>query len=350
MKIGDSMSDVNNRLIWLGAGLAKHPKFDFLAYSNVRLYEAQSSLCKQLEFELAEYDHVKIINKCITNVSVTEKTKFNLYSPNILSSLLPATGIEGIFPGLKLKSLIDVEFLTLTDLFAEIFQDNQGKIDLIIDMPCLSGQIVDYFCKVGVPSCLNRITVNCTMRELYKGGYLYERVNEILEKNYFVFDYADKSDPELPLVTYYFDKKSKHIDELKAENKRLLDIAEALTIERDDYQRSFEDKAAHGEILEKNLSDLKRDYENIKSKLTDYSNSKNEMEVKQKEIQTQLAKEKSKIEIDLEDLRCKFFEKINEEKTLRQIISELNEQLESAIEFYSNLKLSVSEQVGDKRE
>ena len=188
------------------------------------------------------------------------------------------------------------------------------------------------------------------MRELYKGGYLYERVNEILEKNYFVFDYADKSDPELPLVTYYFDKKSKHIDELKAENKRLLDIAEALTIERDDYQRSFEDKAAHGEILEKNLSDLKRDYENIKSKLTDYSNSNKEIEVKQQEIQTQLAKEKSKIEIDLEDLRCKFFEKINEEKTLRQIISELNEQLESAIEFYSKLKLSVSEKVGDKRE
>ena len=127
-----------SKLVWLGAGESHKPHIDFDLFSDIILVEARSEALKSDESNTGH--NIQLINKMIT-LGSGEETFFQ-HSFADFSSTKKPTLLKNIFPGNQVLSQRKVESITIEEVLE--IADLQGKNNtLIIDLPCLAGEIIE---------------------------------------------------------------------------------------------------------------------------------------------------------------------------------------------------------------
>lgn len=131
-------------------------------------------------------------------------------------------------------------------------------------------------------------------------------------------------------------------------NSELITINEKVTKERDEANKWRIENKKWAESLveekalsEKKLSDYEKQVSSLESNVADITGSYNDIAIKEKnsartlELNTKLM---SKMQLDLDELRVQYKEKVQAEKAMHELIAELHSKLKQAQVFYRNLE------------
>lgn len=142
--------------------------------------------------------------------------------------------------------------------------------------------------------------------------------------------------------------KKAELDKLSESNSELIAINQKVSIERDkanewrlENKKWAESLVEEKSSLETKLSDCEKQVSSLESNITALEEECNTIATKEKnsartlELNTKLM---SKMQLDLDELRNQFKEKVQTENALHELISELHLKLKQAQVFYHNLE------------
>ena len=130
---------MSRHLLWIGAGAAQTPDFDYTKYTKVILVDPllQSESSEQLN------NNEKFVSvvKGVTTESVGNQS-FKLFNNEEFSSFLEPVGLKQIYPNLVQEEILDVETTSISQLIKE-HQVTGYENTLFLDVPCLAEEILN---------------------------------------------------------------------------------------------------------------------------------------------------------------------------------------------------------------
>ena len=142
--------------------------------------------------------------------------------------------------------------------------------------------------------------------------------------------------------------KTAELDKQSESNSELIAINEKVAKERDkanewhlENKKWAESLVEEKSLLETKLSDCEKQVSSLESNVTALKESCNTIATKEKnsartlELNTKLM---SKMQLDLDELRIQYREKVQAEKAMHELITELHSKLQQAQVFYRNLE------------
>lgn len=350
-------------LFWLGAGKAKFPALNANDYQKVILVEAQSNVCSRLRETYQSQDNVEVLNTCITTKTQNSVQSFNVSNVNEFSSLLLPTGLNDLFPGLKIIKSVDVDTTDLAEVFGRF--SSEYEYELIVDLPDLAGQVIQQLSEDLQLQSFSQISVSCGISSLYEGASNYEQISDILKSEYFEQTLLDDSDPDIPFVKFSFDAKAKKLFELEAktaelsvsladanqkveclvnEREEFKSLAEATNDEVEKLRLGQESALKNADELAKQLfqsdSDLKEASETVNSlqkQVADLKSVLLEKDAQNDQLQTDLSSQKAELEgqaTTIEAFRESHQELSKAIETKTQLISAAESKLNTLNELF----------------
>lgn len=127
-------------LIWIGAGGAILPFFDFDDFDLVTLVEARSSAVERLRERFKNNDRVNIEEVVISDVS-EENIFFNL-KPEAFSQVGDISNVRELFPNVAIKERSEITTTSLVSLLERICFDSD-RLTIVFDLPNANEKLIE---------------------------------------------------------------------------------------------------------------------------------------------------------------------------------------------------------------
>lgn len=127
-------------LIWIGAGGATLPFFDFNDFDLITLVEARSSAVERLREKFKDDDRVNLEEVVVSDVS-EENTFFNL-RPEAFSQVGDISKVRELFPNVAITERSEITTTPLVSLFERVCSDND-RLTIVFDLPNANEKLVE---------------------------------------------------------------------------------------------------------------------------------------------------------------------------------------------------------------
>ncbi|MCC5450294.1 hypothetical protein LMJ53_00910 [Rheinheimera sp. UJ51] len=309
------MAEIQQQLIWLGAGSARQPNLNFNAFSQVTLVDAREDACLALTQAFSE-PTVTVLQQLVSVEAANHS--FTCYNLPEFSAISPVTGLKELFPGLKSKSQEQLPSQAINELLEQINAKQQLVAEantLIIDIPDQALALLNKLIETKKLSLFSNVVISYGSSELYKGMPGISAITELLEKQYFTLKNTDDTDPDLPLYTFKLDAAAKKITEL---NNKVEHLTEQLA-------SAEQRETATLQQLEKQQAELSKQLAAVKQQA---DSEKQPLEQQKTELTKQLEAAKQQATSDKQQLEQQKAELAKQLETAKQQASTDKQQLE----------------------
>jgi uncharacterized coiled-coil DUF342 family protein len=207
-------------LLWLGAGEAQTPHFDFSEYDQIILVDPlfdQNALTQRGDKK------VSVLAKAVATNS-QKASSFYLLNNEELSSFCSPTGLKDIYPNVYVEETNRVSTITLEEIVGQ-FSIAGSDNTLVIDLPCLSSAIIDSLKDEKTLFLFTNIYASAGKLALYENSKNIREISKQLEDAFFEFSEDCSEDADICLFRFTFNKKMEEISRL---NNEVCDLKEKL--------------------------------------------------------------------------------------------------------------------------
>ena len=127
-------------LIWIGAGGAIFPFFDFDDFDLVTLVEARSSAVERLRERFKNNERVNLEEVVISDVS-EENIFFNI-KPEIFSQVGDISNVRELFPNVAIKERSEITTTSLVSLLERVCS-NSDRLTIVFDLPSANEKVIE---------------------------------------------------------------------------------------------------------------------------------------------------------------------------------------------------------------
>ncbi len=264
---------MNNVLFWLGAGQAVVPNINFADFDSVVLVEARIEQVLALSKRFSSNDNVEIVHRVVFDKA--EKSDYYRYSLDEYSALSSTSGLQELYPGLRLSRREEVKTCSFAELLSE-FTDPSVSITLVLDMVDVNYLILKSIVNSEHWQKVTEIYLPIPNFSLYEGAATASELVPLLESQGFILLDTDINDPDIPVAKLnrnpmWFElaslKKQQELHniqqqkEIKEYKRKLQTHVEELTVEKERATQTSDLIAT----LENNNSTLESQVEQLKS-------------------------------------------------------------------------------------
>ena len=170
-------------LLWIGAGEAQSLNFNYADFNKVIFVDP---LLRVSSFSnLGDEKKFVFLNKAVTP-NVFEVKPFTVFNNEEFSSFLEPKGLKNLYPNLALEEVQGVETTTITGIVKE-YNVTGNANTLVLELPCLSGDLLDELKSKGILNLFNSIVVSAGKKPLYANSNDIQVVVEKLTSEYYEF-------------------------------------------------------------------------------------------------------------------------------------------------------------------
>lgn len=346
----------SKRLIWIGAGTATTPEFDFDNYVSVTLIEAREDACRELSALFRNSENVTVKHCCVSGTG--EERKFFTCNVKEFSALALPADLKSLYPGLKVEAPLKIETISIDEIIEQEAEDLD--LELFIDIPATAAEIIRKLYEGGIVERISKLYVTAGNELLYEESLSLADIKELLDGYFLTEAERDESDPDIPTVTFALDKNAKVIRQLKVENEKLKEQLQGVRQQEKRTAELVEDRNIKASLLiekEQALDEANQKLERARncheseiSKLGDEAtalkkkiNETDSVNVNLSKSLDITTKHNLKLQVDLDNLRERFANSQETEARLKALISDLHEKLQKAANFYHRLEKTNAE-------
>jgi hypothetical protein len=128
-----------SHLIWIGAGNAALPFFEFDDFEKISLVDARQIALDRLQIKFKDYQNIDFVNALISDGGENE-TFYNV-KPEWLSQVGDIDSVKDLYPNLSIVSKIEMDVTSLSELF-RIIDVGQHEVTMVFDLPNLNHYLV----------------------------------------------------------------------------------------------------------------------------------------------------------------------------------------------------------------
>ena len=346
------MNTTNKQLVWLGAGYAEQPVFNFSDFDNVLLVEARKECCDVLS-DTYTSQNISVLNVAVGNQVAKEPTSFINYSLEEYSAYSEVTGLRRLFPGIKALNKEPTKCKPVKDIFSGLKLADFDNA-LIIEIPDQLTYILRELAESGLLSVFSAVTVLYSEKELYEGMQPVESIFSLFDENFFDLSCVEGDDPDIQLYKFKFNKSRKKIFDLEAQ---VSSLSQSLNTSENSVAKIEQEFDFHKKDTAEKIAELEKQKINseaqLESKLTAVQNQieKTTLELnKKKEELEEVEKNNNLLKIKLtasgekNEFIAKQVEQLEEEKTASdRAFTELEKSYQEEIKIGNNLKQDLIE-------
>lgn len=154
-------------LIWIGAGGATLPFFEFSDFDLVTLVEARASALELLRQKFKEHGHVNFEHLVISECSGVET--FYSMRPEVFSQTGDISSVQGLFPNIAVTNKTDSATTSLQSLLEKVCTDNE-MLTLVLDVPSKNENLVEQVVALSAKYIIEGLYVLSEKEELLTGA------------------------------------------------------------------------------------------------------------------------------------------------------------------------------------
>jgi len=321
------MAELQQQLIWLGAGTARQPALNFSEFSQVTLVEAREDACIALQQAYSQ-PNISVLQQLISVEA--ESQSFTSYNLAEFSAISPIAGLKDLFPGLKTKSQERLQSQVVNVLIDQINTNQPLQPEantLIIDIPDQAHSLLSKLIQTKQLTLFNTLVFPYGA-ELYAGMADIAVITELLNKQHFVLQGTDNSDPDLPLYSFKLDAAAKKVAQLNHKVKQLTEqLAAAQQSEANNRQQLEQQKAELSKQLEAAKQQASADKQQLEQQKVELAKqveaSKQQASAEKQQLEQQIAELSKQLEAAKQHAAT-------EKQQSEQQKTELSKQLEAA--------------------
>jgi hypothetical protein len=319
-------------LIWVGAGSATSPKLDVSNYNKVILVDPL--LSSTFTEKLGDTDKFVTLHKGVVASSFKPQA-FHIFNNDEFSSFLEPTGLKKYFPNLAVDEIRDVEVMTILDIAREYNLTGEDNT-LMLELPCLSGDILQEVSANGALHLFNTVIVSAGKESLYKNGSDIKTVTELLNNEYYEFIEELSDDIDISTQKFRFNPSLKQIAVLK--NKGL-DLEAQLKLVVNTNLQAESDKEQLKSLLANSqvaFGEVQAELQVVTEKAHSYEHQNNALGNEKEALESQLLNAGKKAE--------------EQSAVIDQLKNELQAEKQKSQQLDQNIdRLTVSEEAGSKK-
>ncbi|QPG06015.1 hypothetical protein IT774_01800 [Salinimonas marina] len=246
-----------NKLLWLGAGELLEPAVDFAKFNDVILVEARSEIINTAKWHA--FDNLQVIKKLITLDGKQQPLLQQSFGD--FSSIKQPTGLNDIFPGIETEEARDIDVVSVEDVLDAARLDGRGNV-LIIDLPCIAGEVVEKLQKKNQLNCFSEIYLRLGVKPLYEDATPASLLIDKLEQFAFVLTETVNNDPDIPLLRFTY----------SADKALIIDLQSQVEEQQNKYKEVyswFASRKKQAQELESKVSSLTAENSELKSALSE---------------------------------------------------------------------------------
>ena len=222
-------------LLWIGAGEALSLNFNYADFNKVIFVDP---LLRVSSFSnLGDEKKFVFLNKAVTP-NVFDVKPFTVFNNEEFSSFLEPKGLKNLYPNLALEEVQGVETTTITDIVKEYNVAGNANT-LVLELPCLSGDLLDELKSKGILNLFNSIVVSAGKKPLYANSNDIQVVVEKLTSEYYEFTEDLGEDEDICTYRFVFNPMLQQIAALQNE---VLDLTAQLKLVASANQQVESDK------------------------------------------------------------------------------------------------------------
>lgn len=320
---------MSRHLLWIGAGAAHTPDFDYTKYTKVILVDPllQSESLEQLN------NNEKFVSvvKGVTTESVGNQS-FKLFNNEEFSSFLEPVGLKKIYPNLVQEEILDVETTSISQLIKE-HQVTGYENTLFLDIPCLAEEILNELKSSNILRLFHEVYITAGKQPLYRNGGDINTITELLDGMFYQFVSGHGNDVDVRTYNFEFNPLLESVQLLKEEN---LDLQAQLKLVVNTHQELVSEK----EELETLLSNSQLAFSEVQTELHTVNETVAEQKLANNELQSQLKTERDRSTIlqqNIETLRANEEVNLNKLRVLESDLQAENKKLEDYVKQVNEL-------------
>lgn len=314
---------MSRHLLWIGAGAAQTPDFDYTKYTKVILVDPllQSESSEQLN---NKEKFVSVV-KGVTTESVGNQS-FKLFNNEEFSSFLEPVGLKQIYPNLVQEEILDVETTSISQLIKE-HQVTGYENTLFLDVPCLAEEILNELKTSNILRLFHEVYITAGKQPLYRNGGDINTITELLDGMFYQFVSGHGNDVDVRTYNFEFNPLLESVQRQKEEN---LDLQAQLKLVVNTHQELVSEK----EELETLLSNSQLAFSEVQTELYTVNETVAEQKLANNELQSQLKTERDRSTIlqqNIETLRANEEVNLNKLRVLESDLQAENKKLEDYV-------------------
>ncbi|MCS5578361.1 MAG: hypothetical protein NZ779_13130 [Alteromonas macleodii] len=320
---------MSRHLLWIGAGAAQTPDFDYTKYTKVILVDPllQSESSEQLN------NNEKFVSvvKGVTTESVGNQS-FKLFNNEEFSSFLEPVGLKQIYPNLVQEEILDVETTSISQLIKE-HQVTGYENTLFLDVPCLAEEILNELKTSNILRFFHEVCITAGKQPLYRNGGDINTITELLDGMFYQFVSGHGNDVDVRTYNFEFNPLLESVQLQKEEN---LDLQAQLKLVVNTHQELVSEK----EELETLLSNSQLAFSEVQTELHTVNETVAEQKLANNELQSQLKTERDRSTIlqqNIETLRANEEVNLNKLRVLESDLQAENKKLEDYVKQVNEL-------------
>jgi len=320
---------MSRHLLWIGAGAAHTPDFDYTKYTKVILVDPllQSESLEQLN------NNEKFVSvvKGVTTESVGNQS-FKLFNNEEFSSFLEPVGLKQIYPNLVQEEILDVETTSISQLIKE-HQVTGCENTLFLDVPCLAEEILNELKTSNILRLFHEVYITAGKQPLYRNGGDIDTITELLDGMFYQFVSGHGNDVDVRTYNFEFNPLLESVQLQKEEN---LDLQAQLKLVVNTHQELVSEK----EELETLLSNSQLAFSEVQTELHTVNETVAEQKLANNELQSQLKTERDRSTIlqqNIETLGANEEVNLNKLRVLESDLQAENKKLEDYVKQVNEL-------------
>lgn len=249
-------------VLHIGAGNASElPEFLNSGAEKIILVEPNPDLAKQLRQRTAQHPEVSVVEAAITSSSASNQLQeFNLPEA---CSLHPVTGLNSMFPGLKVNSTHTVETLSPEQFLSEHVPHVGQRALLAIQAPGEEHAILQALIKTDQLKQFSELHVNANPKPYYQGSVAAEStLQALIDYGYEITD-ENQQDPDWPCWKLVRNPLKDQLVTLLDENEALKADAEK---QKDELKKNQLEKEGTRNQLEQLQAEATRQQSDLEQK------------------------------------------------------------------------------------
>lgn len=240
MILRDILQDVRaqDTIVHIGPGVL----YNAIQYHSLKaaliIIEPDEGIFLSLARVLRDKKKHNLINKAL----VTDSDAARLYRYNFqtLNSTRVETNLRTLFPGLVLEEARAVPLFSIDELVGLLGKKESQRDVLVID--CL-GAAYSILLALDAANMLSRfyqVIIRAPRSDLYgESAPLDDSVNYLIDRQYDMPVYLDRSDPEFPVIHMKKSALIEDLDEVKNKHEALHDLQQATKADLQELQERF---------------------------------------------------------------------------------------------------------------
>ncbi len=363
---------MSKHLLWIGAGEAQSFDFDYTEYTKVIFVDPLLHIASEDQIE--DKEKLTTVKKAVTTKSVSTQS-FKLFNNEEFSSFLEPTGLREIYPNLVVEEILNVETIDVIDLIKEQ-QITGNENTLVLDLPCLSLEILNELKSKEVLTLFQHIYVSAGKKSLFINGCDIKTITESLNNAFYEFVCKCNSDIDIcthqfkfnPLLERVYLQKTEILD-LQAQIKLIIDTHQELESEKEELEtlltnselafsevqtelsatneqaKHFRDKVENLQAKEdyglKKIKELEDDLQIANKAVEGYSKQVNDLNLNKENLESQLLTLEEKLTAQIANNQ-QLESELQAQQETTQYLQEETEKLQASKKVTSN-KLEVLE-------